>query len=450
MNTFGRRAFLSTAGAGAALGIASATERVGATLAAAPQGAAREASASLTTDAAPDPMAYLSNVTVLAEFPIRIDSDTTWVQGVSINEDDGEIYVANQRTGGTYLRIDVRTITGAYVSSRTIPIATGAYTEGLPWFRNSSGHLCFIVRTEAGASYAIYNYTTDVLGAAIPILGRAKADVDGNDFVTSDVWQSDISRMYVYDWDSVKAGAPVLRHTVVLDSAQPLFEKSQGLVVNGGYFFIIQGAAEGRPALTAYNAAGRMLTALAFDKVGFADAVNEQRPGTISNRTAYRYENEAGCTYQGKLVTLEVVNDHPTDNYQARCLLIVHNEIAGSRVQTTLPAASHDTGWQPVTLRSGIAAYASDTVPRWRRIGNQVYVNGAIKGLGASPSSTPVGDIPVLGRPDRNLQWTSPSSGGSQTNWQLSSSGVLQIMNTTFPTTGVGTWFPFSCTFATG
>lgn len=450
MGNFGRRAFLSTAGVGAALGVAGASERIGALMAAAEQEVEIEMGALSSEQVSADPIAYLGNVTVLAEFPIRIDADVTWVQGVSINEADGEIYVANQRSGGTYLRIDVRSIVGDYISSRTIPIAAGAYTEALPWFRNASGHLCFIVRTELVASYAIYNYSVDSLSAPIPILGRAKSDVDGGDFVTSDVWLNDISRMHVYDWESVKAGAPVLRHTIVLDSAQPLFEKSQGLVVNGGYYFVIQGGAEGQPAMTVFNAAGRLVTALAFDKLGFAEALNAQRPGIIANPTGYRYENEAGCTYQGKLVTLEVVNDHATDNFQARCLLVVHNEIAGARVQASLPAASHDTGWQLVALRAGIVNYAADTAPRWRRVGNQIYVNGAIKGLAATPSSMPIGDIPALGRPDRNLQWTSPSSGGSQSNWQMSSAGVLQLMNTTFASTGVGTWFPFSVSFAAG
>lgn len=82
-----------------------------------------------------DPLAYINSAEILCSFPVRYKKDMkTWIQGVSINEERQEIYVANQENTGTVLRIDVRDLNGKLKSSKNIPIGSGSFTESLPYF----------------------------------------------------------------------------------------------------------------------------------------------------------------------------------------------------------------------------------------------------------------------------------------------------------------------------
>lgn len=382
-----------------------------------------------------DPLAYLNSVEVLCSFPARGNSTTTWIQGIAINDIANEIYIANQENNGTTLRIDVRNLDGTFKSSKTLPIESGAYIEALPHFYNDNNDLCFIVRTQNAETYSIFNYTKEILGSPIPVKGKAKADNDGNYFITSDVWLDAISEIYVYDWDSIKNGSPILLNNFKLENYGSMTEKAQGIVVNNGYIFIAQGATGGTPGVTVYNTAGKLVNSFLYTKESLAKAINKYIPGKIKNITGYAYENEGGCKYKGKLALAQIINADT-------CVIIVHNSPVGASLETQIPIYKIDTGFVDVTLLNSAITYAADTVPKIRRIGNEVELNGALKGL-PSTLGIEVIEFDKDFAPKRNFQQPQVTSSGFQCNWQIQPNGRAKILNTKVTTPDANTWYPF-------
>lgn len=381
-----------------------------------------------------DPLAYINSAEILCSFPVRYKKDMkTWIQGVSINEERQEIYVANQENTGTVLRIDVRDLNGKLKSSKNIPIDSGSFTESLPYFYNKNDQLSFIVRPKNEESAAIFNYETGVLGSTFPIKGKAKSDVDGDYFVTSDVWTDTIKNIYIYTWESVKAGNPVLVNSIRTENYGRLTEKSQGIVVNNGYIFITQGAQKGKPAITVYNTAGQLVNSFIYTKSSLAKAVNSKFLGRLPDAVNYDYENEGGCKYKGRLSLAQIID--------GECFIFVHNSPRGVALETEIPIYKVDTGYLNVTLLNGCKTYGADTVPRIRRIGNLVELNGALKNV--SNLNTEYLEFPKELAPDRNIQMVQVTSSGYQCNWQVQPNGRVKIINTRNPNTGSGTWYPF-------
>lgn len=381
-----------------------------------------------------DPLAYLNSAEILCSFPVRYEEGMmTWIQGVSINEEKQEIYVANQENTGTILRIDVRDLEGNLKSSKTLPIDSGAFTEALPYFYNENGQLCFVVRPKNEESAAIFNYETGVLGNTFPIKGKAKSDVDGDYFITSDVWTDTIKNMYVYTWESVKAGNPVLVNNFRVDNYGKLTEKSQGIVVNNGYIFITQGAQGGKPAITVYNTAGQLINSFIYTKKSLASIVNNKFPGRLPDTVNYDYENEGGCKYKGRLALAQIID--------GECFIFIHNSPTGTALETEIPIYKVDTGYLNVTLLNGCETYAADTVPRIRRMGSLVELSGALRNV--TNLNTEYLEFPSELAPNRNFQMTQVTSSGYQCNWQVQPNGRVKIMNTMNPNPGTGTWYPF-------
>jgi len=392
---------------------------------------------------AADPLAYLNSIDILCSWDTRpVGTEATYPQGVSINADAGEIYVANQ--GTTWLRIDVRNMDGTLKSSKSITTDNGAYTEGMPWFYNANSELCFFVRTGVAATentYNIYNYTLGTLGPQIAINGLWKASVQGNTLITTDARNETIKRIFVYDWASVQAGTPSLLTTIYVETSNETAAKNQGLVLNSGYIFLLQGAAGTNPTITVYNLAGRVVTIHQYTRADYAGAVNAIKPGLITDTAGYTYENEAGCTLNGKLVSMDVVNSVPADITKSKTVLTVHNTLGGVRVKSSTPATYvHDTGWVALGLLGAAVTYASDTIPRIRRIGNAVYLEGAIKGLTAG--NVDVATIPAEFLPQYNRQHVGIfGSGGPTSSWQVQpGAGTIKLLGVSSGTIATTSW----------
>ena len=412
-----------------------------------------------TIAGAADPLAYLNSIDILCSWDTRpVGTEATYPQGISINEGAGEIYVANQDST-TLLRIDTRNMDGTLKTTRRLTITTGAFTEGLPWWYNSSGELCFMVRTNTGASatnpnafYNIYNHTTDTLGPSIPILGPIKGDVDGNYLVTSDVWTNTISKFYLYDWASVKAGTPVLLRTIPVESPGATAAKNQGIVINGGYIFLLQGGTGTFPTITVYNVAGQFVTAYEFALPDFAKALNSVRPGTITNLTGYTYESEAGCKYQGKLATLDIVNNTANIN-DSKSIVVLHNVVGGAKIPVGMAPYVHDTGTLTLaqigaslnTATYPIVEYGTDTTPQIRRKGNRVTFSGAVKGLPAAPANIVVTTLPAEWRPLRHVPGVplQRSSNNTVAGWSVRNTGVISMDYTSNASASATSWYPF-------
>jgi len=280
------------------------------------------------------PFAYLNSVALLCEFPAREKGQTTWPQGVSINKAAKEIYVSNQN--GTQLRIDVRALpSGARKSSRTIRTEDKCWTEALPWFYNKKGQLCFIIRATGGgyahsSTYAIYNYTTGTKGANIPIKGIWRADVSGGYLVTTDANTISVKHFYLYDWSSVRAGSPRLVATIPAQAGARTAGKNQGLAWVGKYFYLIQGNPAQSPTFQAWDSNGKLAVACKYTRSDFRNLVNKLKPGYLTNSN-YAYEAEGALNYEGKLVSVQVVNNNPSVITDARVLVLQHHRLDGVR-----------------------------------------------------------------------------------------------------------------------
>lgn len=405
--------------------------------------AATYATKATVKDAA-DPLAYLNSINVLCSWDTRpAGTEATFPQAVSINDAKQEIYVANQ--GGTLLRIDIRNMDGTLRVSRSVTTADGAYTEGLPYWFNTNNELCFMVRTGVAATeatYNVYNFTTNTLGPQIAIKGVWKADVQGDSLITTDARNETIKTIYVYDWASVQAGTPVLKTSIYVETSNETAAKNQGLVINGGYIFLLQGAGGTIPTITVYNLAGRLVTIHQYGRTEFANALNTAKPGLITDLANYTYENEGGCTYQGKLVSMDVVNSIPSDIVNSKTVLTVHNVLGGTRIKAaTIPTSYvHDTGWVTLALLNGAVPYGTDTTPRVRRIGNQVYLEGAIKNMTAG--NVDVATIPSEFLPQYNRQHVGIfGSGGPCSTWQVQpGAGTIKFLGVSSGTISATSW----------
>lgn len=401
-------------------------------------------------EGAADPLAYLNSITVLCSWRTRDEGTTTFPQGMNINAEAGEIYVVNQDK--TVMRIDVRNLDGTLKSSRTVSVVDGAFTEALPYWYNSSGDLMFFIRTSAGSNtqtsghytYNVYNYTQDTMGPIIPINGGIKADVDGPYLITSDIWTQTIGKIWIYDWESVKDGTPRLVNTIHVANPGPTVEKNQGMVLNGGYIFLLQGAQNTSPTITVYNVAGDLVNIFGVSARDFGIALNKAVPGAIANVNSFQYENEGGCKYKGKLATLEVVNSG-TGMATSRSYVVIHNQPHGAHMPVTLrPSYTNDTGWVDLELINGAIPYGSDTIPRIRRIGKQVYMEGAIKGLTAA--NVDVAVIPEDFLPEFNRQYVQIfGSQGATASWQVHKGQQrLKVLGVSSGTVNTGSWFPLA------
>lgn len=302
-----------------------------------------------------DPLAYLDNVKLFAKFPVRENGETSWIQGFAINKGEKHYYVSNQK--GTELRIDRRNI-GDNVrgTSRKITVENNAYTESLDWFRNDAGDLCFIVWPKALAfpsAYAIYNLSRGTLGPQIPINGLVRGSRYGDIFVTTDTWGTNApSAFYVYKWSSIIAGSPELLSTINCKNYSKTVAKTQGIAYNDGYIFFAQGDQDENMTITVYNTRGEIHTVKSYDRASLMTAVNTLVPGLLTNPD-YLYECEGAYHLDGKLYTLQIVNNNPSVASDAVALILEHNNLDGLKINSYVSPASTVGDWINIKLMAG-------------------------------------------------------------------------------------------------
>lgn len=116
----------------------------------------------------------------------------------------------------------------------------------------------------------------------------------------------------------------------------------------------------------------------------------------------------------------------------------------------------YDTGWQNISLASGVESYGSGNTPQARMmvINEVAYLSlrGAVKGVTTS-SGTTVGTIPssMTSKINSSLYYvqntTTVSSKLNYTRMMLSTSGVLTIQGSTIESPTATQWYPIHQTF---
>lgn len=378
-----------------------------------------------------DALSYLNNVEAMTTFKAREEA-LFWPQSANINELTNEIYVASQENEGTELRIEIRDLdTGSFKERKSIPIESGAYTEGLSFFYNDQDNLCFIVKASKRAGYNIFNYDTGELSDLIIANVSSKYAANKYYFASITVNQASI-HAYVYTWESIKMGNPVLYTDFTVDYI-PNLEKVQGITLNDGFLFMSHGKSNGRPAISVYNLGGELLNYYIYTKDSLASAINKKFPDFIPNIYNYNFENESCCVYKGDLVAVQVVNN-------ADVVLVRHNRMLGYSLDVNVNQSRKDTGWMDIELLNGATAYVPERKPRIRRIGNKIRLEAELKGV-TTMDTEYISYYPDWS-PDRVLPFTIPTSGGYNAVCQIQPNGKVKILSTRHPTPDVNSWYP--------
>jgi hypothetical protein len=106
--------------------------------------------------------------------------------------------------------------------------------------------------------------------------------------------------------------------------------KNQGMARVGNYFFLVQGNPSQSPTFQAWDANGNLALSRKYTRADFRDLVNRLKPGYLSN-AKYAYEAEGALNLDGKLVSVQTVNNNPSVITDARVLVLQHNRIDGVR-----------------------------------------------------------------------------------------------------------------------
>ncbi len=237
---------------------------------------------------------YLNYQKIIFSVPAR-DHTRPFPQALSINQDDDELYVARQENGGTVCIISRYQLSSAkFKDSRQFTITNSTYNEGLPWFKNSSGDLCFLVRQKFENELSIFNYTSGEIVRTMQVLGSYKTgnDIDKKYFISGNSTNEKMDRIYIYDFQSIVAGSPNLLMEVVVNNKEIMFEKVQGITFHENK--IILGQGKGAPAITVINLDGSIAKAYSFSRDSFADLIQKNYD---FDRNNYDFENEGICMF---------------------------------------------------------------------------------------------------------------------------------------------------------
>ncbi|MEC0505691.1 hypothetical protein P8804_22125, partial [Bacillus subtilis] len=302
---------------------------------------------------------------------------------------------------------------------------------GLSFFYNDQDNLCFIVKASKRAGYNIFNYDTGELSDLIIANVSSKYAANKYYFASITVNQASI-HAYVYTWESIKMGNPVLYTDFTVDYI-PNLEKVQGITLNDGFLFMSHGKSNGRPAISVYNLGGELLNYYIYTKDSLASAINKKFSDFIPNIYNYNFENESCCVYKGDLVAVQVVNN-------ADVVLVRHNRMLGYSLDVNVNQSRKDTGWMDIELLNGATAYVSERIPRIRRIGNKIRLEAELKGI-TTMDTEYISYYPEWS-PDRVLPFTIPTSGGYNAVCQIQPNGKAKILSTRHPSPDVNSWYP--------
>lgn len=108
----------------------------------------------------------------------------------------------------------------------------------------------------------------------------------------------------------------------------------------------------------------------------------------------------------------------------------------------------YDSGWITLPLASGVSAYSNAQLPQYRKVGNTVYIRGAVKGITTVPKV--IGTLPAGFRPTQVRSFVQNTSVQDShphfTRMQVQTNGDIEIRYTTNDISA-STWFPIETSF---
>lgn len=387
---------------------------------------------SASVDGASDPLAHLHHVDVFLSVIARPEAGY-FAQAMSANESEGHLYIAFLATIGSERKIriqrwDVATSTKVDESTATTSYIN-AGTEGIAWFRNSSGQLCFIIRGgTAGFEYQIFNYETGAIGSPITIQGAHKSAQEGNYFFTcsSGSAANGVDAVYVYDWESIKAGTPTLVQTIRLD-IMPYPTKVQSFTVNNGYIILSHGAHKENAWVSVYDMNGRFVRIFGISPEQMLELGQIVKPDLNS---LVNHESEGATVWKGQLLTGHALwNDDDTTN--GPFVVLRHNVPSGKRLKTKTHVPTNP--WTLLALSSGVTTGGTHP-PAVIRDSTMVTLEGIVSGLSGG-ANVQIGSFDSKYAPRQTLRYTCPVIGASgyTASITISTGGVVTLAGTNHP-----------------
>jgi hypothetical protein len=113
----------------------------------------------------------------------------------------------------------------------------------------------------------------------------------------------------------------------------------------------------------------------------------------------------------------------------------------------------NDSGWLNLSL-SGATAYSTGLQPRYRKVGDTVFLEGEMKLTSslAAGGVTAIGTLPSGYRPPRNNQYICQGSGNAIWLFAVNSNGTCEVgryrNGDTSASISTSTWLPFAVSFA--
>ncbi|CAF1811224.1 hypothetical protein [Bacillus subtilis] len=235
---------------------------------------------------------YLNYQKIIFSVPAR-DSTKPFPQGISINQKDDELYIIRQENSGNKGIITrYKLSTTQLIDSKEFSITSNTYNEGIPWFKNDYGDLCFLVRQVFEDQLSIFNYTNGKIERVMDVLGSYKIgnDLENKYFISGNSDNENLNKIYLYDFQSIVNGTPNLLQEVQINNKEIMFEKVQGLTFHDNK--IVLGQGKDYPSITVLNLDGSIEKSYSFSKESFADLIELDFK---FNRDGYKFENEGVC-----------------------------------------------------------------------------------------------------------------------------------------------------------
>lgn len=104
-----------------------------------------------------------------------------------------------------------------------------------------------------------------------------------------------------------------------------------------------------------------------------------------------------------------------------------------------------DSGWIDLTLSSSVIAFNDEQKPRYRRVGNEVFITGVVKNI--SSNETTIATLPTNYRPSKKLIISVPSTGTNFSRISILTTGAINYEQIISGTPTASQWHSVACSF---
>jgi hypothetical protein len=140
----------------------------------------------------------------------------------------------------------------------------------------------------------------------------------------------------------------------------------------------------------------------------------------------------------GQLIMIYRICDKTTATYYQR---VYYTSGWGAWLEVGLT----DSGWLDLPLATGITAYSDAQKPRYRKIGNTVFLNGVYKG--AVGENVTVATLPTGYRPAKKAILATASVGQMFSKISIETNGEIVLNRTTVEPIVAENWHSIACCF---